>query len=81
VVTEYVEKATYERNYTVDPSTAEGIWNVLKRRYGKRTTDAPIWFLALYHLFRPLIVIAPWIIAALAVKWLGVPVPLPGAGP
>ena len=80
MVTEATEK-TYERNYTVDPSTAEGIWHVLKRRYGRRTTDAPFWFLICYHLFKPLAVIAPWIIAAMAVKWLGVSVPLPGISP
>ena len=81
MVTDYIEKPTYERNYTVDPTTVEGLWNVLRGRYGKRATDAPGWFVAVYHLFRPLLVVAPWLLAALVMKWLGVSVPLPGISP
>ena len=63
----------------VDPRTITGAWHVVHGRYGKRQHDRPVWWVLLYHFAKAVVGIAPYVIAAIALKKCGIP--LPGTGP
>lgn len=62
----------------VDPTTPTGLYHVVSRRYGKRASDRPLWWVFAYHLVKALAALLPYVAAAALFKACGFELPHPG---
>lgn len=78
--TEPVNAYRRDPDHQVDPTTITGSYRALvKREYGKREGDKPLWWVFLYHLLKALGALLPYAVAALIFKACGMDIKiLPG---
>jgi len=60
----------------VDPRSTTGAYRILvKRQYGRRKGDKPIWWVLAYHAAKAVLGVAPYVLAALVAKRCGLTFP------